>query len=383
MLNLRLPILLSLLFLVGFNSHARATTIGSGQLFTSLVESSAGILGVDQDGIWLSTDDGATFNNVYGEPEAQNVYFALAATGNTVVAVGEFTAVLRSTDGGNNWTEVTSPALFGDLLSVATDGNGVWLATGDALSAQLIRSIDNGQTWTELTVPTASSLRAIAWQADSEWILAGDGDLFGGIIYRSTDDGDSWTMIANALAEPINAIAINDVGLITVAGQSGLILQGTGSSTFTAPTGYSPISQDLYVVIATGSGDFLVGGEAGSLLSVDGSGVVDNSLGGQPDITAMRLLVNDDLLISGEYEAPVPQERTIPFELLLSRDAVSRDYVLTVEETLSDRDYRIESSVDLQNWSEVIGSERAGNDAGQVWTYSEEGSRLFWRAVEF
>jgi len=379
---IQLPIFLTLLVLIGTHSRASAETVGSGQLFTSLIETSAGIMGADPDGLWRSTDDGAIFTSVYSEPD--ELYFALASAGNIVIAVGEDGLVARSDDGGNTWSQATSPSLFGDLVSVATDGNGVWLATGDNFGAHLLRSSDDGLTWTELTAPSGSGLRAIAWQANTDWILAGEGDNFDtGIIYRSTDDGDSWQLLAEDLAAPIHALAINADGDVLAVGEGGLILSGTLSTAFSAPSGYTRVSEDLYAAIVTSSGSFLIGGESGTLLTFDGSVVEDISLGGDPDVTALLLLPDDNLLISGIYEAPVPQERTIPFALLISRDAVSGDFILTVAETLTDRSYRIESSIDLLDWPEVVGSERTGNGGAQIWTFPEAGPRLFWRAVEF
>jgi len=379
---LQISLLFSLMIVLGSLTRAQAAVIGSGQLFTSLIETPAGILGVDSSGVWISTDNGASFNSIYSDPD--EAFYALAASGNTVAAVGETGLVIRSTNGGNNWAEVATPGLFGDLISVASDGNGIWLATGDDKSnALLLRSVDDGETWTEIDAPMAFGLRAIAWQADTGWVLAGEGSFADGIVYRSTDDGASWQLLADDLPAPINVVAINSDGEILLAGESGLLLQGTTATPFQAPAGYSPISEDFFTAAATGSGAFIVGGASGALWQIDDGSASDLSLGGDPDINSLLVLANDDLLISGTYEPPLPQERTIPFELLLSRDAVTDDFVLTILETLTDRSYRIEASSDLQIWSEVVGSERAGNGAAQVWTFPGDGPRLFWRAVEF
>lgn len=378
---LQLPILFSLLVFISLNTHALAATVGSGRPFSSLIHTPAGILGVDPDGIWLSTDQGANFGNVYSVPG--DLYFALAASGSTVVAVGETGLVVRSANGGNTWTQVANPGLFGDLISVANDGNGVWLAAGD-FGTSLLRSTDDGQTWTAPTAPSAISLRAIAWHPDTDWILAGEGTTtLSGIIYRSIDNGTTWQLLAGDLTAPINSLAINTAGEITAVGESGLILQGTVSSAFAPPTGYVPVSQSLSTVIATSSGSFLVGGESGTLLGVDGSGVSNDSLIEGPDVTAILVLADDSILISGTYQPPASLVRTLPFELQLSSDPLTGAYTLTVDETLSDRNYRIESSTDLQSWTNVTGSERAGNSGARTWTFPAEGLRLFWRAVEF
>lgn len=375
----------SLALILGGPTPAQAAAVGSGKSFTAIVQAPAGILGIDADGIWLSTDDGASFSHVYSEDSVP--YFALAPSEDTVIAVGRSGSVLRSTDGGNNWSEVDAsglPSLFGDLISVTSRGDGVWLATGDTFDAHIWRSTDDGQTWAELNAPnapTATGLRAIAWQADTGWILAGEGGFGEGIVYQSSDDGDTWELLADGLAAPINAVAINGSGQIAVVGEGGLFLQGSTDSDFISPAGDS-VSEDLHAVIAGDSGSFVAGGDSGALITLDSNGTVDSSLANGPDIQAVLSLGDENLLVSGVYEPPATVERSIPFRLLVARDADSGDFVLTVEETLTDRNYHIESSINLQDWSDVSGSERTGNGAAQVWTFPEEGTRLFWRVVE-
>lgn len=371
----------SIIINFGLSGISVAATSGSGQPFSSLIQTSAGILGVDSDGIWLSTDNGATFFSVYEEVDER--YYALATSGNIVIAVGETGLVLRSINGGNNWLQAESPSLFGNLVSVTTDGNGVWLAAGDKFDAYLIRSEDDGQTWTELTTPAAQSLRTIAWHTDTGWIVAGEGSFGKGIIYQSLNNGDSWQLLADDLDAPINAVAINTAGEIAVVGENGLILQGTTSNSFEAPDGYTPVSENLLSVVSTDSGSFIVGGQSGVLLTSDNDGVTDNSLIAGPDITAIVILADDGLLISGDYTPPAAQERTQPFVALIGRDPLTGVFSITVTETLAERSYRVESSTDLLNWKVVLGSERVGNGGPQIWELTTDGPRLFWRVVEF
>ena len=361
---------------------ANASTSGSGQLFTSLLSTAAGILGVDDDGVWLSTDNGASFTSVYDEVGER--YFALAAAGTTVVAAGEEGLLLRSSNSGVDWSPASGPSFFGNLLAVASNGSDIWMAVGeDGFDGVVLRSTDDGQNWTQIAAPAASGLRAIAWQADTGWVVAGEGSFQSGIIYHSLNNGDSWQLLADDLDAPINAVAINTAGEIAVVGENGLILQGTTSDSFEAPDGYTPVSENLLSVVSTDSGSFIVGGQSGVLLTSDNDGVTDNSLVDGPDITAIVILADDGLLISGDYTPPAAQERTQPFNLQLQRDAGTGDFILTVAETLVGRNYRIEVSTDLQNWTEVGGSERAGTGGPQSWILPQQGTRLFWRAVEF
>lgn len=359
-----------------------ASTSGSGQSFTSLITTAEGILGVDQDGIWLSTDNGASFASVYDDEGER--YYALAAAGTTIVAAGEDGLLLRSANSGLDWSAASGPSFFGDLRTVATNGSGIWMAAGeDGFDGVIVRSSDNDLNWTTIIAPEAEGFRAIAWHIDTGWIVAGEGSFGTGIIYQSLNNGDSWQLLADDLDAPVNALAVNAEGDILAVGEGGLLLQGSVEDGFSTPDGYTPVSEDLFSVISTASGSFIVGGQSGVLLTSDSDGVTDNSLENGPDVTAVLILEDDALLISGEYTPPATQERTQPFNLQLQRDLGTGDFILAVAETLVGRNYRIEVSTDLQNWTEVSGSERAGSGGSQTWTLPPQGSHLFWRAVEF
>lgn len=368
--------------LLAATGAVNASTSGSGRDFKSLITTAEGILGVDQDGIWLSTDNGASFFSVYEEVGER--YFALAAAGTTVVAAGEEGLLLRSANSGLDWSAASAPFFFGNLRSVATNGSGIWMAAGeDRFDGVIVRSSDNGLNWTTIVAPEAEGFRAIAWHIDTGWIVAGEGSFGTGIIYQSLNNGDSWQLLDDELDAPINALAINAEGDILAVGEGGLLLQGSVDDDFASPDGYTPVSEDLFSVVSTASGSFIVGGQSGVLLTANSDGVTDNSLENGPDVTAVLILEDDTLLISGEYTPPATQERTQPFNLQLQRDVGTGDFILAVAETLVGRNYRIEVSTDLQNWTEVSGSERAGSGGSQTWTLPPQGSRLFWRAVEF
>tara|TARA_R110002020_G_scaffold161093_1_gene345898 strand:+ start:162 stop:1109 length:948 start_codon:yes stop_codon:yes gene_type:complete len=64
----------------------------------------------------------------------------------TWIAGGGEDNVMRSTDGGDSWTEITGlPAGTTTMLCLATDGNGVWLAAGTG--TKILKSYDDGLNW--------------------------------------------------------------------------------------------------------------------------------------------------------------------------------------------------------------------------------------------
>ncbi len=177
----------------------------------------------DNQQIWKSTDSGVTWHNIHNnlqynpsdrvyarcievDPVAPDiVYFARWDCDN----IGE--ALVKSTDGGGYWIDITPPGLHNnrlhgvtvspidhDVLFVCTDGNGV------------LRSTDGGETWEEVNegISSASS-RTQTVVIDSATGIIYLGRHSGG-IYRSTDNGDSWEKISyNITGAQCNDIAAN------------------------------------------------------------------------------------------------------------------------------------------------------------------------------
>ena len=105
----------------------------------------------------------------------------------------------RSTDGGmsfSNYAALTYASTF-DRPSIATNGSGVWMATGDG--RVLARSTDNGVTWRLYSGYLNADGASIATDGAGTWVMVfqtngnsagGDRDVW---ATRSTNDGYSWS----------------------------------------------------------------------------------------------------------------------------------------------------------------------------------------------
>jgi photosystem II stability/assembly factor-like uncharacterized protein len=116
-------------------------------------------------------------------------------------------AVLRTTDGGLQWKNVTPPrtVLTRESMAAFLTTSLAWVATPQAngTTTQVLRTIDGGQTWQQSTVQ-ATFLRQITF-IDSQhgWILSGWGTTGGPAeavsVFRTSDGGKTWSNVANAL----------------------------------------------------------------------------------------------------------------------------------------------------------------------------------------
>ena len=190
---------------------------------------------------------------------------------NTGFAVGAFSTLLRTTDGGRTWAALSlkgeapvadaleapvADALAeehagidddGGVLSaddlvledevdphlnaIARDAGGTLYLAGER--GAMFRSFDNGDTWQRLGFPYEGSMFGIvAWEAGH--VLA-----FGlrGNVYESTDGGDSWSRLDTATEVALMGGAALPGGGAVLVGNEGIILQrADGASPFERTT---------------------------------------------------------------------------------------------------------------------------------------------------
>ncbi len=113
------------------------------------------------------------------------------------LAVGTKGAIVRTTDGGLTWTDISA---FGDFARRRSDllslGGGSWLAVSEAPG--IFRSDDGGFTWSDVANPSTGTLEDVE-RAGADLVAIGES----GVVLRSTNGGDEWTPGASAGANPL------------------------------------------------------------------------------------------------------------------------------------------------------------------------------------
>jgi photosystem II stability/assembly factor-like uncharacterized protein len=188
---------------------------------------------------------------------------ATATDGRTALAAGSGGTVLRSVDGGANWTAIASGTqtwLSG--LAIARDGK---TALVGGLGGVLLRSVDGGASWTAITSGTPAWLKGVALAADGRMGLAVGP---AGAVVRSTDGGASWTAVTSGAQTPFGlAIAADARTALAVGGD--LVLRSVDAGArWTAVTLRVPASLSRVAIAADGQNALAVGAQP-MLRSID------------------------------------------------------------------------------------------------------------------
>lgn len=117
-------------------------------------------------------------------------------------------AVLRTTDGGIHWKNVSPPniTLTRNSITEFYTASIMWVATPQAQeqSTQIFHTIDGGTTWQQSTIPVAFPRQITFIDSQHGWILAGWRQTEGSAaepvsVLHTTDGGKTWTKVADAL----------------------------------------------------------------------------------------------------------------------------------------------------------------------------------------
>jgi photosystem II stability/assembly factor-like uncharacterized protein len=205
------------------------------------------------------------------------------------IAVGAYSLMLETSDGGATWTPVqalagtTAAAAEPEAVAsesgvfnaedlqlgeesnphfnaIARTGSGALALVGER--GTFLRSRDNGVTWEKVAFPYAGSLFGVlAWDADH--ILA-----YGlrGNVYESSDLGSTWTMVDSTIGFSLmGGAALPNGGAVLVGGNGTVIERKDGASPFVASTHVNAAGETpaLAAVVPGGATGYVLAGDKG------------------------------------------------------------------------------------------------------------------------
>ncbi len=169
--------------------------VGPGNPTRLLVGSIAGAP-TPVGGIWASTDAAASWHQGAALGEGDGVVALAFVPGNPMVAFAATyrTGIMRSQDGGDHWTSV-STVLATAIAVSAGRPTTIYAVVDEAI----LKSEDGAVTWRSVSsgLPTGTLVESVAVQPDSELtVYAGT---VGSGVFRSADGGATWAAASAGL----------------------------------------------------------------------------------------------------------------------------------------------------------------------------------------
>lgn len=147
--------------------------------------------------LFVSNDNGATWDTLL--IKSDTIFRSIGIKGNFIFLSimfqpsnprdpnSPFTDLLRSTDGGSNWTALNIRARnTNGIAFIGINNNGTIFVS---LTDSLIKSTNNGNTWERALGLSMYNYHSIAFGSNSTIFIAGDY-----AILSSSDDGNTWSI---------------------------------------------------------------------------------------------------------------------------------------------------------------------------------------------
>ncbi len=129
------------------------------------------------------TSSGAQWRWQNPLPQGNNLRGASVVNANTSTLVGDYGTIVRTTDGGNNWT-IQSSGTTQTLWAVSFTDSSNGTAVGEV--GTILRTTDGGAHWITQPSGTVLNLRAVSFTDGNSGTAVGEG----GVILRTTDGGN-------------------------------------------------------------------------------------------------------------------------------------------------------------------------------------------------
>lgn len=229
--------------------------IGPALRAASYGNSNTGYLVGDSGTLYRTTNGGANWTAVTSGVTRNLNGVSFTGTNNGY-AVGDGGSAIKTTT-GTAWT-VQSSGTTRDLNAVYFSGANVGYAVGDSGTIR----ISNGTTWSgPASTATNNQLNGVYFSSNSTGYAVGAG----GVIVKTTNNGAAWTALTSGTTRNLNAVFFPSAGTGYAVGDSGTILKTTNNGTSWAAL-TSGTTQKLRCVYFNGNTAGWAAGDNGTLV---------------------------------------------------------------------------------------------------------------------
>ena len=256
---------------------------------------------VQRQDVWKPMPDDADWD-AFDPTQGAPLLDVLALNAQQVIAVGAYSLMLRSDDGGQTWSKIDPNAKPAEAVVAAEESEAVappvedgedqasddWTMDADALvldeeddphlngiardaagqlmvvgeRAAAFRSRDGGQSWERLSLPYDGSMFGVLALGEGHFLAYG----LRGHVQETMDFGETWVELDTATEATLQGGAMTPDGSIFLVGNNGTVLyRAAGSGQFALQT-YSDTEQESPVLsnaLALENRAVIVAGEKG------------------------------------------------------------------------------------------------------------------------
>ncbi len=179
--------------------------------------------------VYKTTNGGATWNSPIS---ITGLNFTIPTTvipqyvydSNTIylfggLSVGTGTRMVKSINGGSNWTVVSNDLSLNFYFSIANhffnSNTGILVGFSQSFEGMIARTTNGGSTWTYTSFPTIQNFYNVAFKDANNGYVVGVTTSSEGVIVTTTDGGVTWntpTIIPNTIKIKAIGFASNDIG---------------------------------------------------------------------------------------------------------------------------------------------------------------------------
>lgn len=230
-----------------FSDLAGTGTIGKGFI--------VGLgFGSERSLIKMTTNDGLNWSDLPQFPTNEipllEIEFAYEMTG-IIIPVNPGDNTLHTIDGGANWSIGNSIPTGNYINAVKFVNSHSPAAVVCGNSGTILKTSDAGATWTEITSPTTENLTSIYF-SEPIGIIVGEN----GTILRSEDGGNSWQIVSSGTSGNLKKVYQDPGSLWWAVGDNIILQSGSGQLWGTVRNSSTEYYNDIYIIKGAG---FVVG----------------------------------------------------------------------------------------------------------------------------
>jgi len=122
-------------------------------------------------------------------------------------AISNSGGIVKTTDGGYNWVEISTPCNCFLVKIQFTDRNTGYITGGDDEGAYLLKTTDSGHNWelTDLNTPGNVKPSGMFFLSATEGFISGEK-----LFRKTTDGGKTWTDVLGTITETISDVTFRN-----------------------------------------------------------------------------------------------------------------------------------------------------------------------------